>query len=139
MATIDATDLILGRMCTEIAKRAMLGEKIEIVNCEKALVSGEKRYTIKRYVNKIHRGTPFNGPFFPKAPEYIVKRTIRGMVPYKKYHGEKAMKNIKCYAGIPEKLKGNKCETIAKASVSSSNISKYMTLANLSKQMGAKQ
>ena len=139
MATIDATDLILGRMCAIIAKRAMLGEKIEVVNCEKLLVSGNKRYTIVRYVERIHRGTPFDGPYFPKTPESIVKRTIRGMIPYRKYHGEKAVKNIKCYFGVPETLKSKEAETIASASVSSSNISRYITLRDLSRQLGAKK
>ena len=39
---IDATDLIVGRMGAFAAKKVLLGEKIDIVNCEKAAVSGSR-------------------------------------------------------------------------------------------------
>ena len=35
---IDAKNLVLGRMATVVAKEALLGEKIDIINCEKAVV-----------------------------------------------------------------------------------------------------
>ena len=138
MATIDATNLVLGRLSAVAAKRAMMGEKIEIVNCEKALVSGQRRYTITKYTNNIHRGTPFNGPNFPKQPERVVKRTIRGMVPYRKHHGDLAMRRIRCYVGMPEALKSTQIETIPSANLKSSNISKYIKLKDLTNLLGAK-
>ena len=40
MATIiDATDLVLGRLCSKVAKRLIGGEKIEIVNAEKTIIT----------------------------------------------------------------------------------------------------
>ncbi len=138
MATIDATNLVLGRLCAVAAKRAMMGEKIEIVNCEKALISGNRRYSITRYVNNIHRGTPFNGPNFPKSPERVVKRTIKGMIPYRKHHGELALKRIRCYIGVPEGMEKSGFETIANANIKTTNIAKYIRLTDLTKQLGAK-
>ena len=34
MAVIDAEDMILGRLAAVVAKRALLGENIDIINCE---------------------------------------------------------------------------------------------------------
>jgi len=138
MATIDATNLVLGRLCAIAAKRAMLGEKIEIVNCEKSLISGKRLYTVARYTNNIKRGTPFNGPNFPKQPERVVKRTIRGMIPYRKHHGEAAMKRIRCYYGVPEAFQNITLEKMPAADVKTTNISKYIKLKELSNLLGAK-
>ena len=33
-----------------------------------------------------------------------VKRTIRGMLPYKQERGRKALERVKCYIGAPEEL-----------------------------------
>jgi len=40
---IDATNLILGRLGTYVAKKALLGNKIDIVNCENSVVTGNRK------------------------------------------------------------------------------------------------
>ena len=40
MIVIDATDLLLGRFAGYAAKQALLGKEIRVINCEKAVVSG---------------------------------------------------------------------------------------------------
>jgi large subunit ribosomal protein L13 len=101
--TIDATGLILGRIATNVAKRTLMGETVQIINCEKAAISGSKSKIDK--VKKLRSmGSPFHGPFYPKAADRIVKRTIRGMLPYKQERGRKALERVKCYIGAPEEL-----------------------------------
>lgn len=134
---IDATDLIVGRMATNVAKRALLGEKIIIVNCEKAVMSGRKKEIQERYQNKNSMGTP-KGPFLLKSPDKIVRRIIRGMIPYRKERGEKAFKNIKCYKGAPKEFEGKKLETIKQASVEKLPNMKYITIGQISKIFGVK-
>ena len=46
---IDATNLLVGRLATVVAKKALLGGKIDIVNAEKAIISGPKRLVINKY------------------------------------------------------------------------------------------
>lgn len=128
MAVIDATNLILGRMATEVAKKALLGEKVDIVNCENAVISGNRAQILEKYKHKIERGAPATGPFFPRTPERLVKRTIRGMLPYKQYKGKIAYKQIKCYAGTPEKLKNEKFHKIEKADVGKLPNYKYISI-----------
>jgi ribosomal protein L13 len=47
VAVIDATGLILGRMASHIAKRLLQGEKIIVVNAEKAAISGKRLSIVK--------------------------------------------------------------------------------------------
>lgn len=105
---INADGLILGRMASFVAKKLLEGEEVIIVNCEKAVVTGKKEYIFSLYKQRIDRhtlGNPEKGPKFPKTPEGIVKRAIRGMVPFKKKRGREAMRRLKIYVGVPENVK----------------------------------
>lgn len=138
MMIIDATDLILGRMASKIAKLSLLGEKIEVVNCEKAVITGEKSYLLRRYKQRKDRGIPLKGPYFPRMPDRIVRRTIRGMLPYKQGRGKEAFKNVMCHIGIPDELKDKKAETIKEANISKVPSLRYLSVGEISKVLGAK-
>ena len=112
MAVVDVKDSILGRFSTVVAKRALQGEKIDLVNCEKAVITGDRVTIYKKYKEQDKRGTPLKGPYLPKMPDRFVRRAIRGMLPYKQEKGKKAFKNVMCYMGIPEKLSKDKIVTI---------------------------
>jgi len=135
---IDATDLILGRLASYAAKKALLGEDIKIVNCEKAVISGNKDYLLQKYKAKFDKGVPLKGPYFPRMPERIVRRTIRGMLPYKKKRGKEVYKKIMCYVGIPEEFAKEKIETIKEANVSKLPTTRFLTLERISRHLGAK-
>src|SRR5690349_9682424 len=108
---IDATDLILGRLAATVAKKALLGEKVDIVNAEKKVVTGKRAHIIQKYHQKIGRTTILRGPFVPRMPDRLVRRTIRGMLPYKKEKGDKTMDRIMCYIGVPAEFQGKTFET----------------------------
>ena len=100
---IDATNATLGRLASYAAKQALLGKEIAIVNCEGAVITGRKKSIISEYQEARSRGgASQKGPFFPKSPERIVKRTIRGMLSYKQGRGREAFKKIMCYNKTPE-------------------------------------
>ena len=107
---IDATNATLGRLASYVAKQALLGKKIVILNSEKAIITGRKKFTVSHYQERKQRGgRSQRGPFFPKQPERIVKRTIRGMLPnYRAGKGKEAFKRILCFKGVPEKYKDAK-------------------------------
>jgi large subunit ribosomal protein L13 len=114
---IDANNLILGRISTFAAKKALLGEKIDIINCEECVITGKKASVFKKFDRFLSMGVPAKGPFNYKTPERLVKRSIRGMLPYKKERGIEAFKNIKCHRGVPLALKGQKYETLKGANI----------------------
>ena len=132
---IDGTDLILGRMAAFVAKQALLGNEVVITNAEKVIITGSKPYLLQRYTQRIHRGEPHHGPNYPRRPDFLVRRTIRGMLPYKQFKGESAFKRIKCYIGNPENLKGI---TIERAHKKNLKNTKFITILELSRHIGYK-
>ncbi len=134
---IDATDLILGRLAAFAAKQALLGETVLIINSEKAIITGSKKYLLDRYTQRIHRGEPHHGPNYPRRPDFLVRRTIRGMLPYKQFKGEIAFKRIKCFIGKPADLKETPI-TIEKISKGKLKNTKFITILNLSRHIGYK-
>ena len=133
---IDAENMILGRLATHVAKKALLGEKIDIVNCEKAVITGGKKYLSNEYRKKNERGTrPTKGPFMPKMPDRFVRRTIRGMLPYKQEKGKNAFKRIMCYISIPDEFKDKKIEKIESCNVSKLGNLKYQYVEKICRSM----
>ncbi|MEM7826470.1 MAG: 50S ribosomal protein L13 [Candidatus Aenigmatarchaeota archaeon] len=138
MIIYDAENQILGRLCSKIAKDLLNGEKVFVVNCEKAVVSGNPKSVVERYLKKIHRGDPIHGPFFPRTPDGIFRRTVRGMLPWHKAKGRKAYKNLKVFIGIPEELKDKEMKKVEEANASKLKV-KSITLEELSLSLGAKK
>ena len=138
MKIIDGTDMIAGRLATMIAKMALEGETIRIVNAEKVIISGNPKTIIKDWTERIHKGNALVGPYYPKRADLILKRIIRGMLPYRKANGLKAFKRVKAYLGVPQEFEG-KVEQLKKARLMNSNIVKYITLGDLSKRLGGPQ
>ncbi len=135
--TIDATNMILGRLATYAAKQALLGEKITVINCENAVLSGSKAQIVDRYKNRISRGIPLKGPYFPRTPDRIVRRTIRGMLPYKKQRGQEAFDRIMCYIGTPANIEGQ-AQTIKQADAAKLPTLKRVTVGEVAKIIGSK-
>jgi large subunit ribosomal protein L13 len=138
MLIYDAENQILGRISSIIAKQLLKGEKVVVVNSEKAVLSGNPRYKIEHYLKKIRRGDPKHGPFFPKYPDAIFRRTVRGMLPWDKAKGKKAFKNLRVYIGVPEEFKNKKFERVKTADVKKLRC-RYITLGDLSIALGAEK
>jgi len=135
---LDATDLIVGRFATVAAKKAMLGEKIDVVNCEKAIMTGSKKEVLARIKRKRKQGVPLQGPYFPRSSDRMVRRIIRGMLPYKQKKGEAAFKNIMCYIGVPTEFKDKQTTTVEAANVSKMDNVKFVTIRQITQELGAK-
>ena len=136
---IDATDTILGRLASFAAKKALEGYEVIIVNAEKAVITGNRKTVIKEYQEKRQRGNPYKGPFFPKRPDRILRRTIRGMLPWKTHRGRVAFKRVKVYIGIPKELEGKEIMKLPEEyTVKKLKIPKFIYLGELSKILGAK-
>jgi len=130
--------LILGRLGTYVAKNALLGEKVDIVNCESCVITGNRDKVFEDYDRFLKMGTPSKGPFVRRMPDRFVKRAIRGMLPYKKERGRKAFKNIKCYRGVPDSLKDQKFDTLKEANVGKLPNLKYVSVKDICVHIGAK-
>jgi large subunit ribosomal protein L13 len=138
MIIIDAADLILGRLASFAAKKVLLGEEVRIINSEKAVISGNKRYLLEKYKNKFDRGATLFGPYFPRRPEYIVRRTIRGMLPFKTTRGREAYRRVLCYIGAPEEFASQNVITLKEANLSKLPTTRYLYVKDISKHLGVK-
>lgn len=100
----------MGRLASYVAKEALKGEEIVILNCEQVIISGNKKMNREDFEARRRRaGSGFKGPKHPKPSYMIVKRAIRGMVPqYREGRGREAFKRIKCYNDTPKEFENAK-------------------------------
>ena len=133
-AVVDARDCILGRVASQVAERALEGERIAVVNAEEAIITGGKDDVMSVYEKRAQLGSD-RGPYYPKRPDRIMKRSIRGMLPYKRPRGREAFEGIRVYVGNPfeddnpEVLEGTSLDRL-------SNI-KFVQLGEISENLGA--
>jgi len=134
-AIVNAEGLILGRMCSKIAKRLLNGEEIIITNAEKCVISGKKKSKIAEAKEFLEVGAPERGPFHSRRPDRIVRKTVRGMVPWRQAKGKNAYKRLKVFMGVPKELKDMKMETVEQAQASKLK-GPHFTLEELAIQIG---
>ncbi len=132
---IDADGLVVGRLASKVAKQILDGEEVMIVNAEKAIITGSKHAIMNEYKGKRKLTHARKGPHFPRMPDRILKRTVRGMIPYQTPRGRKAYKNLKVYIGTPKEVASKKFESVPE---SKKIPAKFMTLGEISKSLGAK-
>ena len=110
---VDATDLTLGRLATQIASvlrgkhkpeytpHEDVGDFVVVVNAEKVQVTGRK-LDQKRYYH--HTGYPGGiksitlRKQLQKHPERVIEHAVRGMLPHGPL-GRRQFKKLKVYAG----------------------------------------
>ena len=131
---IDATGLIVGRMASAVAKRLLQGERITIVNAERAVISGKRLSRVKEAKKFLEVGHPGKGPYHPRRPDRILRRTIRGMLPRKKPKGQEAYRRLRVYIGFPEEFKGEEPQTISDAQAEKLKCP-YITLGELAEEI----
>lgn len=130
--TIDADGKILGRLAVQAAEYLKQGDEVFIINAEEAVVTGRREEIFENYREKRNIGSREKGPFFPKAPDRILKRTIRGMLP-KTNTGRQAFKRLRTYTGNPDGLETG--ETTDIKTVSDLQGRNYVSLQEISANM----
>ncbi|MFP4591661.1 MAG: 50S ribosomal protein L13 [Halobacteriales archaeon] len=132
---VDADGCVLGRVASEVAERVQAGERVAVVNAEDAVVTGRKEEVIERYRKRVDIGSD-QGPYQPRRPDGLLKRSIRGMLPMNRSSGREALANVRAYVGNPfeadpEVLEGTELDPSATI--------RFVTLGEISHQLGATQ
>ncbi len=112
---IDGENMILGRLASLSAKKALEERDVIIVNSEKVIISGSKRTVLKDVKRKLKTrtlGALEKSPVHYRRPDKYLRRVIRGMLPWKKQKGREAYKRIKVYIGVPPEFINKKFEII---------------------------
>ena len=136
---VDATNHIAGRLSSHVAKLLLKGNRVSLVNCEKIMLSGTRANIIKEYrefleINSIIN--PKHGPVHYRRPDTIIRKMIRGMLPYeKKPSGIEAHKRLRTYIGSPKELKSFEKIQFEKAKIKKSP-SNYTTMGEVGRVIG---
>ena len=110
---VDATDKVLGRVASEVARRLRgkhkpeytphvdTGDFIVVVNVEKLRVTGNKAEDKKYFRHSGYPGGIYEttfGKMQQRFPERALEKAVKGMLP-KGPLGYAMIKKLKCYAG----------------------------------------
>lgn len=136
---INGENSVLGRLASNISKRLLKGENIAIVNAEKIILSGNKKFLLEKYFERVRKrvkGNPRKGPKYSRTPDRIVKNAIRKMMPRKSKRTITALKKLEVFISVPKELEGKEIERIKG---SESKVSKgFVEVGEISKLLGAK-
>jgi large subunit ribosomal protein L13 len=132
---VNAEGQIVGRMGSKVAKLLLNGEEVVILNAEKAVFSGKKKSKIAEAHLFLEVGAPARGPFHYRRPDRYLRKTLRGMVPFKQPKGKAAYKRLKVFMGVPAEFKDQKMISFDDAQ--SVNLKgPHFTLAELATEIG---
>ena len=142
----NAEDKVLGRLASTVAKQLLSAKKagedtrVIIVNAEKAIVTGKRTSVMSDYRAKYELNHARKGPFFPRMPDQILKRTVRGMLPYQKNSsGRGALRALRVEIGTPSDLSGDLpdgCEWGDSSKIERPLPQRFVRLGEISKELG---
>lgn len=130
MTVLDGKNAILGRLASHTAKKLLAGDEVTIINAENIIITGSPNQVKEKYLKFKGIGSPQHGPFFPRQPNMIVRRCVRGMLPKEK-KGRAALKKLKVYTGS----NGLKGEQVATKTINTN----YITVGEVAKTLGWRQ
>ncbi|ADV65646.1 50S ribosomal protein L13 [Desulfurococcus mucosus] len=136
---VDASNQVLGRVASIVAKKLLEGYRVIVVNAEKAVVSGEKNRVIAGYKLLLNVKTHYNpektGIRRPRTPVNIFKRTVRGMLPVDQPKGREAYRRLRVYVGVPSSMKNVQFTQFPEASASRLR-NRFVYLEEIARAMG---
>src|SRR3989338_10747747 len=140
MKIYNGDGIVLGRLAARVAKDALLGEEIHVVNCEKIIISGKKTNTVAHeHQRRERKGYPLKSAKFSRLADKFVRRSIRGMLPWRYTRGKEAFKQVFCYARLPAELAGKEMIHLQESSREKLPSLQYTTVGDVCKQLGAKE
>jgi len=134
---VDATDLMLGRLASLVAKRLLSGEFVTIVNAEKAVISGTRRNILDEMRITLgfrNLGSKKKSPKHPRRPDGLIRRTVRGMLPYDKPKGKEAFERLRVCIGTPTDVDATTVKTLTQAQRHQGT--RVMTVGDLARSIG---
>ena len=136
---VDGTNLIAGRLASNVAKLLRKGNRVSVVNCDKIMMSGNKFSIIGEYEEFLKINSIINykhGPVHYRRPDTIIAKMIRQMLPFdRKPSGKLAFQRLRTYIGAPNDTKPLEKTQFEKALIKRA-ASNYTTLAEICRVIG---
>ena len=137
---VDVSSCIAGRVCSRVSKLLLQGNRVTIINSEKAMISGNRYKTIDDYKKRLEVSSitnPIHGPYHPRRPDRILTKMVRGMTPRKKSSGISAFRRLRVYIGIPVEFRSNEIKIFDDTKITKPELY-YITIGDIAKQIGWK-
>ena len=136
---VDANGLVAGRLASKMAKKAINGEAVTIINAEKVILVGSKTAIMPKFQQRVDaavKSNPHYGPKYDRLPSKMLRRMIKGMLPNKSRTNERMIKLVTVFNTVPKDLDVSKAETIEEIKCNHRN--EYMYLGDVAKALGGK-
>ena len=130
---IDGRGCILGRVASQVAERVLDGERVAVVNAEELIVTGDETDVVGKFEKRTKLGSD-RGPYYPKRPDGIAKRSIRGMLPYDRRRGREAFERVRVYVGNPY---DEEAEVLPDTTLDRLSNIRFVELGEVSEKLGA--
>ena len=134
-----AASVLRGKNKPTYTPHVACGDNVIIINAEKIMLTGNKDWAYAKYKQRVDRASISNprdlGPKYPRRPDDIFRRTVRGMLPFKKSKGKTAFKGLKAFVGVPAEYADAELTAVPEAEYK--NIKKGIELGEISKLLGA--
>ena len=135
MAVVDGSNMVFGRLASQIAKKLMSGEEVHLINAERMVIVGQPavitgKYAIRKSIK--HKGKPEKSPVWSRTPHLLVKRMIRGMLPRESTRGKDALHRLRVYKGNPKNMSADTKVENAEFD----GVSKHVTIHELCRSIG---
>ncbi len=134
----DAKGMVLGRIASIVAKSLMEGDDVAVINAELSILSGSGKALAEKYRTRLNlqeKENPEHSPYWPRRPDMLFKRIVRGMLPYKKPSGKTAYRKLRVYMGVPDELSKAKVSEVSMKDPKALYAG-YIKLKDLSKLLG---
>ncbi len=128
---LNAEGAVLGRVGSIACKELLKGKEVVIINAEKSIITGSRENVIGDISHwKGLGGKGLKGPKVSRNSDMLMKRMIRGMLPWDRTKGREAYDRLRCFIGNGP-LKAEELKLVEKVEVKKPL--KYVTLAEVSK------
>jgi len=137
---IDASNLVLGRLASIVAKLLLSGRSVVVVNAEKAVVTGARSMILEEAHSRLEirtLGSKSKSPRHPRRPDGILRRTVRGMLPRDKEKGKEAFSRLRVHIGVPEEV--DTSTVMRPRGAESRSMIRLTTVGEIAQSMGWKQ
>lgn len=128
---INGEDHVLGRLATHVVGELKDGESVTVYNADRVIVKGNPDDIVEKYRNKYESGSKGHGPKYPKAPDRIVRRTVKGMLP-STAEGDEMLRRLDVRRSPPE----DGAQQVDEAKVQGLQESNFMRMKDISDNLG---
>ncbi|MEM3031207.1 MAG: 50S ribosomal protein L13 [Candidatus Micrarchaeia archaeon] len=139
MVVIDGNGIVLGRLAASVAKRLLGGESVTIINAERLIVSGDPKSVAEKYQKRRwakDKANPEHSPHWPRKPELLVRRVVRGMLPFKSVRGRSAFRLLRVVRGAPPELAFSAQKPLDERAAAGKLRGRFTSIAELCRRLG---